>query len=105
MRIPTSFRLMGHTFTVEQIPQIRWKQSDCVGWFNPKEMKIGILKRPGTAAEQVFTHELVHAMTYVMGHSLYENEEFTDTFSGLLHQAATSAKYPKPRQPRRSRKG
>ena len=93
---------MGHTVTVLLIPQIKWKKADCIGWFNPKDMTIGILKRPGTVPEQVFAHELVHAITYVMGHALYEDEEFTDTFSGLLHQVATTAK---PRPPRRSRKG
>ena len=105
MRTPAQFRLMGHTITVEMYPPIKWKFGDCLGWFNPKDMKIGILKRPGTVSEQTFIHELTHAILYCMNSDHYEDEEFVDTFAGLLHQAATSAKFAKPRQLRRPRKG
>lgn len=104
MKIPASLRLMGHTLTIECIPPAKWKHKDCVGWFNPRELKIGVLKRPGTGSEQAFFHELTHAVLYCMSHELYEDEAFVDTFAGLMHQAINSAKYPEPRQPRRPRK-
>lgn len=104
MKIPTSIRLMGHTVRIVALPPAKWKQKDCVGYFNPKEMEIGVLKRPGTHTEQAFHHELTHAILYCMGNDLYEDEAFVDTFAGLMHQAMTSAKFTDPRQPRRPRK-
>lgn len=104
MRIPKSLKLMGHTVKVECLPPAKWKQKECVGYFSPRDMKIAVLKRPGTGTEHAFTHELTHAMLYCMGHALYEDEQFVDTLGGLLHQAMNSAKYPEPLQPRRSRK-
>lgn len=101
MEIPGSLKLMGHTLTIELFPPIRWKQKDCVGWFNPREMKIGLLKRPGTGTEQAFFHELTHACLYVLGDPHYDDEQWVDTWASLWHQAMTTQK---PRQPRRSRK-
>ncbi len=44
--------------------------------------------------EEVFLHELVHHILYSMGESdLRNNEKFVGTFSGLLHQALTTAVY------------
>lgn len=104
MRIPTSIRLMGHTIPVELIPPIRWKRKDAVGWFDIDTLRIELLKRPGTAYEQVFFHELMHAVFYALNSPLYDNEELVDQIGGLLHQAVKTAKFEKPRQPRRSRK-
>jgi hypothetical protein len=94
---------MGHTVKVDLVPPIRWKRKECVGIFIPGEMLIQVRKGTKSVTEQTFLHELVHAVLFCMNNSLYENEEFVDTFAGLAHQALTSAKYD-PRQPRRSRK-
>jgi hypothetical protein len=102
MRIPSSFKLMGHTVTVDLIPPIKWKRKDACGWFDPNKLHIEVLKRPGTITEQTFLHELMHAVFYALNHPLYQNEELVDQIGGLLHQAIKTAKYP--RQPRRSRK-
>lgn len=104
MKIPSSIRLMGHTIPVDLIPPIRWKRKDAVGWFDHQAMRIEILKKPGTMSEQTFFHELMHAVFYALNSPLYENEELVDQIGGLLHQAVKTAKYAKPRQPRRSRK-
>lgn len=104
MRIPSSFKLMGHTITVNLIPPIRWKHKGAVGMFNTETLTIDVLKRPGTITEQTFLHELMHAVLYALNSPLYENEELVDQVGGMLHQAITSAKYPKPRRPRRPRK-
>lgn len=102
MRIPSSFRLMGHTIKVELIPPIKWRRKEAIGWFDPKTLSIEVLKRPGTATEQVFLHEVMHAVFYALNSELYENEELVDQIGGLLHQVIKTAKY-EPRQKRRSR--
>jgi hypothetical protein len=102
VNIPSTFRLMGHTFTVELIPPIRWKRKGAVGWFDQNTLTLEVLKRPGTITEQTFLHEFMHAVFYVLNNPLYENEELVDQVGGLLHQAIKTAKYP--RQPRRPRK-
>lgn len=94
---------MGHTINVELIPPIKWKYPKAVGWFDTQNLTIKVLKRPGTITEQTFLHELMHAVFYALNNPLYENEELVDQVGGLLHQAITTAKYP--RQPRRTRKG
>ena len=104
MRIPLSVKLMGHTIPVDLIPPIRWKRKDAVGWFDHQTLRIEILKKPGTMSEQTFFHELMHAVFYALNHPLYDDEELVDQIGGLLHQAFKTAKYPQPRQTRRSRK-
>jgi hypothetical protein len=97
--IPTSFRLMGHTVTVEVVPPIKWKIKNCVGLFNPSDMTILVRKGKKSTTEHSFMHELTHAVLYCMNNDLYDDEVFVDTFAGLAHQALTSAKY-EPRKPR-----
>ena len=46
----------------------------------------------------------MHAVFYALNSPLYDNEELVDQIGGLLHQAVKTAKFEKPRQPRRSRK-
>ncbi len=49
---------------------------------------------PDIKLEGTFCHELVHIMLYFAGeHELRNNEKFVDVFSGLLHQALTTAVY------------
>jgi hypothetical protein len=104
MKIPSSIQLMGHTVTVTVVPPIKWKVKGCVGLFNPADMTILIRKGTQSTMEHSYLHELGHAILYCLNNSLYDDEAFVDTYAGLLHQAMTSAKYPEPRQTRRTRK-
>jgi hypothetical protein len=64
-------------------------------------MRIDVMKRSPSGTEQAFLHELIHAVLYCMGNPMYDDEAFVDTMSGLIHQALTSAKHPRPaRKPR-----
>jgi hypothetical protein len=93
MKIPSSFRLMGHKVTVEQIPPIKWKHKDCVGIFKPQDLKIEIRKGKGTGPAHTFAHELTHAILSALNHPLNDDEAFVDNFAGLLHQALSTAEY------------
>jgi hypothetical protein len=104
VRIPSSFRLMGHTITVELVPPIKWKHPDCIGLFNPQSMSIQVRKGRTSVVEQAVLHEAVHAMFYVLSDDDYEDEQKVDGLAGLMHQALTSIKFGEPRHPRRSRK-
>lgn len=94
MKIPTSFRLMAHTIRVRAIPAGDWKHPDCVGLYNADKQLIELRDQPGTQSGHIFAHEMVHAILTAMGHELNSNESFVDNFSGLLHQALETAKYP-----------
>ena len=102
MRIPSSFCLMAHTIKVKAIPASAWKLPDCIGMYGADTQTIQVRDGAGTQPGHVLCHELTHAILSAMGHKLNNNEAFVDNFSGLLHQALSTAKYP--RQPRRSRK-
>lgn len=93
-QIPARLKLSGYTVLVEQFPPIRWKHSDCVGLFEPEEMRIRIRKGRKDIVGHTFTHELTHAILCAMDHPLYSDEEFVHTFSGLLYQALSTAEYP-----------
>lgn len=103
MRIPCSFRLLAHTIHVKAIPASKWKHTDCVGIYQADKQQIEVKDGPGTMPGHILCHEITHAILSAMGHKLNNDEAFVDNFSGLLHQALSTAKYP--RQPRRSRKG
>lgn len=101
MKIPESFTLLGHPFTVHVIPPIQWKLKDCVGLYQPAEHRIFIRAGKQSLREHTFFHELTHAILDAMGkHALYEDEEFVDAFAGMLHQIMKTAKYPKPHKGR-----
>jgi hypothetical protein len=95
MRIPSSFRLMGHTIKVKAIPAEKWKHKDCIGLYNYEKQLIELKDGGETMPGHTFLHEVMHACLSAMGHKLNSNEAFVDQLSGLLHQAFTSAKYPK----------
>jgi hypothetical protein len=106
LKIPTSFRLLAHKVTVHRIPAARWKHADCVAYYEADKHRIYIRESTDAMPGHCFFHELTHAVLGSMGHKLNTDEAFVDNFSGLLHQAFTSARYKaEPRQPRRSRKG
>ena len=91
--IPKQFRLMGHTIGVKVIPESEWTDDDAVGLWNSQNLLIQV--RGGMAdqrIQQAFCHELVHAILDHFGHPISKDEQFVDTFAGLLHQAWTSIK-------------
>lgn len=95
-RIPRSFALMGHTITVQHIPQAKWPPdlAEAVGFFDPARMVIGICAGDGASTqEQAFWHEAVHAMLYCLGSPDYGNEQFVDQMGGLIHQLVSSAEH------------
>lgn len=56
------------------------------------------VKLTGNHAQDMatFYHELVHAILFEVDESLYTNETFINAFSGLLHQALSTAEYDAP---------
>lgn len=67
---------------------------ECVGLWNPGTNEISINARmTGKSREQVFLHELTHAVLDGMSHKLARNEVFVDQFACLMHQALTGARY------------
>lgn len=97
MRIPASFKLMGHTITVRDVPIESWQHGeDCVGQWLPAENAIDLRgDQSGTVREQIFFHELQHAVLGMMGSKLTDNEVFVDQSASLWHQALSTAKYPR----------
>lgn len=85
--------LMGHTITVEVVAPKDWKHKGCVGFFDPQNHRIAVKRARPSQMAHVFAHELTHAILAVMSHDLYDDEQFVDTFGGLLAQALTTAKY------------
>jgi hypothetical protein len=102
VQIPKRFRLLAHQYTVHRVPPMRWKHEDCVAYFEADTHRIFIRESPDTMPGHSFFHELTHAVLTAMGHPLNTDESFVDNFSGLLHQAFESARYPpQPRGPRK----
>ena len=93
-KIPTSFRVLGHTIKVHRVAPERWKTPECHAFFEADKHRILIRDSGGTLPGHSFYHELVHAILSAMGHPLNSDESIVDNFSGLLHQALSSAKYP-----------
>lgn len=88
--IPRTFQLAGHTIEVRLVPPKKWKHGkDCVGIWLPDvyriEMRSGLR---GSNRQQVFTHELIHAMLDIAGHDdLSRDEQLVDRLGHLLQQA------------------
>ncbi len=86
MQIPHEFKLGGLTWKVVWRKRLKGKYGMCL----LEKQQIHILEGlPQELTEQTFCHELVHAILYAMGKDEH-NEEFTDAFATMLHQALTS---------------
>jgi hypothetical protein len=99
MRIPTRFKLLGHTITVEYDHMLDGRNG-CTGEARYTTNSIALqpntdtFNRPTSQREHVFLHELTHHILNEMNeHDLRSNEKFVDVFSGLLHQALTTMEY------------
>ena len=91
--VPRQFKLAGHTIEVRIIPPRRWKHGkSCVGIWLPDVYRIELLSSSrGSARQQVFTHELIHALLDVSGHDdLSRDEQFVDRLGHLLQQVLTT---------------
>ena len=91
--IPRRFQLAGHTIEVRVVPPSKWRHGkDCVGVWLPDLSRIDILSTAkGTHRQQIWCHELVHAILDVAGHpNLSRDEDLVDRLGHLLQQALTS---------------
>ena len=93
--IPTSIELMGFRISVLIIPERDWRDDKTAGHWDTTECRMLIRgDRPAQFQQQVFCHELVHAILEKMGEEeLCGNEKFVDVFGSLLHQVWASATY------------
>lgn len=111
MKIPKRFKLMGATIEVKEDPTLMFDRN----WHGSADFSRGeISLQPINAAfpvsattrEQTFLHELVHhiafhagaAVNHELKQNLHKNEDFTDLFSALLHQALTTMEYEEEKQ-------
>ena len=91
MKIPKSFHLMGHSYTVRIVPVRDWKDPEAVGLFDNSVRTILILKADQATMQQVFLHEVEHAILLAMGRDeLYKDESFVDLHAAMFHQILTS---------------
>lgn len=92
--IPKQLQLMGHALSVKIVPAKNWSDDDAMGFFNSQNMTISVIAGlDAQRTQQIFCHELVHAILHCMGEEkLNCNEKFVDVFGSLLHQAWTSVK-------------
>lgn len=97
MNIPEKFKLFGKEWTVV-FDNDKLDNDKAYGQSNYTSQEIYMaskahgVERAQTGIEQTFMHELTHAILDSMHeHDLSNNEKFVQTFSGLLHQALTTA--------------
>lgn len=93
--IPRRFQIHGHRITVKILTPAGWQRAkfprDSVGIYDPTTHVIGLRAELGdTEMQQVFCHELTHALLDEMNHKLSFNEVFVDNFGSLLAQALSS---------------
>ena len=100
MKIPKSFKQYGQEVTVRYKKNLSNKHGSwgkCYYDSNKIELqdnKYEGIDLPDDKLEETFYHELVHTILYFAGETeLRGNEQFVDVFSGLLHQALTTAVY------------
>ena len=90
--IPRRFQIHGHEVTVRIIQLSKWRHPKvAVGMWDPGTHRIDLRNDLGdTELQQVFCHELVHAVLDEMKHKISYDEKFVDNFGSLLQQALTS---------------
>lgn len=95
MTIPKSVQLMGHRVSVQVFAHEDWKlKTEACGIYYPDVHEIHLIENPPSELEHAFYHELTHAILDMLSYDkLYGDEQFVDSFSGLLHQALKTAVY------------
>jgi predicted SprT family Zn-dependent metalloprotease len=99
VKIPTRFKLLGHTVEVSYDPQQFYARGNhgCSN-FEGKYIKLvpvdSTFPVTQSSVEHTFLHELVHMCLYHTEQTaLNDNEKFVDLLAGLLHQALTTMEY------------
>jgi hypothetical protein len=98
MKIPKSFQLGGHTISV-RFDDTLLHQNDALGEARYRDFEIVLQKPtkdnpiPPTKLEQVFLHEKVHFLFYIMNeHDLRGDEKIVDLLATLFHQSVKTEK-------------
>jgi len=79
------------TVTVTIVPASAWELGDCVGYWNPLENQIVLLKQNRDLMWHTFWHEVTHACLSMMSSPQNDDEVFVDCFAGHLAQVIKSA--------------
>ena len=95
VEIPTAIQIMGYSISIDIVPESEWPDDSTAGHWDTTKCKMYIRgDRPAQSQQQVFCHELIHAILEKMGEDkLCGDEQFVDVFGSLLHQVWTSATY------------
>lgn len=91
--IPKKFQLLGHTIKVRVVPPSKWRHGkNCVGIWLPEQYRIDIISTvKGSHRQQVWCHELTHALLDLAGYEeLSHDEQLVDRVGHLLQQALTT---------------
>jgi hypothetical protein len=90
--IPKSFRLMGQHWSVRVVPEKDWVGDENGGYCLHEQCAILVRDMPSPQVrEQIFYHELAHALMNKMGETeLDEDEKFIDLLGSLLHQVLST---------------
>jgi hypothetical protein len=92
MDVPRRFKLFGIQYTVEVIPPIRWKRSDCVGYLDQNRAVIHIKKGAADVNAQTFWHEIAHlTLTSANREDLSEDEGLVDLLASMIHQVIATS--------------
>jgi len=99
-RIPKSFQLGGHTFTVKLITEEAMLEKTggkpAYGLFLPDELAIYLLepsrRLKKSVVLQTFWHEFFHAMFWVANHQ-WTNEKLVDQCGHLTYQMLSTSKF------------
>ena len=87
MRIPTSFKLVNRTYSVEEMPEEIAEAGHMMGDCNRSKALIRVQIDNNDNAEHTFYHELAHALLYATTKpKLSDNEEFVDSLGAAIHQ-------------------
>lgn len=88
MLVPKSFKLAGVTWSVKYVEDL-----GNLGETQRDKALIVIRKElPTQGREQVFLHELVHAIKFTTGDNGPHDEKEVDAFAYLLHQYMNTAR-------------
>jgi len=95
--IPKSFKLFGHTITVEYQSDLYFT-SDCLGRTDYRTYKIILQPSLNTypisqeLQEQIFMHEVLHWIFFFLGEdNLRDNENLIDLIANMLVQVDKSS--------------
>jgi hypothetical protein len=94
--------MFGRWVQVRVIPLASWPHDvGDLGMWDPQNNTIDIRgDQAQVGLETTYLHELTHALLDGLSNKLTEDEAFVDQFAHLLHQALTSAKYPRKKRVR-----